>query len=141
MGLITCVRLAVSNDWINEEGWALYLQGSHFVRQGVEGLGSELQRRGISRHSQWGAKGIVDHLTSVLGSQSQGPPTRAIFFCDAGVQTDSAALGSTHRFGSSSNAITERKHSKLSADDLWAILKSSQDISSDINLSSGKTVS
>jgi hypothetical protein len=53
------VRLAVNNDWLLEEGWALYLQGSHFVRSGVEGLGSELQRRGISRQSQWGAHGIV----------------------------------------------------------------------------------
>ncbi|KAJ7226000.1 dual-domain HisK/Mak2 protein kinase [Mycena pura] len=132
------VRLAVSNDWINEEGWALFLQGSHFVRQGVEGLGNELQRRGISRHSQWGAKGIVNHLNSVLGSDSQGPPTRAIFFCDVAVQTDSMALGvgSIRGYGSSSVGITGRQQSKLSADDLWAILKSSQDISSDINLSS-----
>ncbi|KAJ6569666.1 dual-domain HisK/Mak2 protein kinase [Mycena capillaripes] len=128
------VRLAVSNDWINEEGWALYLQGSHFVRQGVDGLGSELQRRGISRHSQWGAKGIVNYLNSLLGSDSQGPPTRAIFFCDAAVQTDSMALGIQDY--PSSAGITDRQHSKLSADDLWAILKSSQDISSDINLSS-----
>ncbi|KAJ6501559.1 dual-domain HisK/Mak2 protein kinase [Mycena vitilis] len=128
------VRLAVSNDWINEEGWALYLQGSHFVRQGVDGLGSELQRRGISRHSQWGAKGIVNHLNSLLGSDSQGPPTRAIFFCDAAVQTDSMAMG-IQDYTSSSGGITDRQQS-LSADDLWAILKSSQDISSDINLSS-----
>ncbi|KAJ7655307.1 dual-domain HisK/Mak2 protein kinase [Mycena polygramma] len=128
------VRLAVSNDWINEEGWALYLQGSHFVRQGVDGLGSELQRRGISRHSQWGAKGIVNHLNSLLGSDSQGPPTRAIFFCDAAVQTDSMAMG-IQDYTSSPGGITDRQQS-LSADDLWAILKSSQDISSDINLSS-----
>ncbi len=70
-------RLACSYDWQLEEGWALYLvcdlmfllllqvltnivqQGSHFVRCGVEGLGGELQRRGISRHQQWGARGIV----------------------------------------------------------------------------------
>ncbi|KAJ7151534.1 hypothetical protein C8R46DRAFT_1166444 [Mycena filopes] len=147
------VRLAVSNDWINEEGWALYLQGSHFVRQGVEGLGSELQRRGISRHSQWGAKGIVyvfsltheyplliegnrNHLNSLLGSDSQIPPTRAIFFCDAAVQTDTMSLGGIQDSSSSSADITDRQQSSLSADDLWAILKSSQDISSDINLSS-----
>ncbi|KAJ7748524.1 hypothetical protein DFH07DRAFT_747280 [Mycena maculata] len=132
------VRLAVDNDWINEEGWALYLQGSHFVKQGVEGLGSELQRRGISRHSQWGAKGIVNHLNAVLGSQSQGPPTRAILFCDAAVQTDSMALGtgSMQSYGLSSADITERQQSKLNADELWTILKSSQDISSDIDMSS-----
>ncbi|KAJ7071393.1 hypothetical protein C8F01DRAFT_1110373 [Mycena amicta] len=126
------VRLAVSNDWVNEEGWALFLQGSHFVRQGVDGLGSELQRRGISRHAQWGAKAIVNHLNSTLGSESQGPPTRAIFFCDAAVQTESIALG----LGSMQASTSERQDSKLGADDLWAILKSSQDISSDINLSS-----
>ncbi|KAJ7102419.1 dual-domain HisK/Mak2 protein kinase [Mycena belliarum] len=126
------VRLAVSNDWINEEGWALFLQGSHFVRQGVDGLGSELQRRGILRHSQWGARGIVNHLNSLLGSQSQSPPTRQVFLCDVAVQTDSM-IG---LMGSNATGIAERQHSKLSADDLWAILKSSQDISSDINLSS-----
>ncbi|KAK7064662.1 histidine kinase [Favolaschia claudopus] len=121
------VRLAVNNDWINEEGWALFL--------GVEGLGAELQRRGILRHSQWGAKGIVTHLNSLLGTDSQGPPTRAIFFCDAAVQTDSMALG-IHDYTSSSTSVADRHQSKLSADDLWNILKSSQDISSDINLSS-----
>nr|GAT57553.1 histidine kinase [Mycena chlorophos] len=126
------VRLAVSNDWINEEGWALYLQGSHFIRQGVEGLGSELQRRGISRHAQWGAKGIVNYLNSTLGTNSQGPPTRAILYCDAAVQTDSISLG----IGSMQASPSERQQSELGADDLWAILKSSQDISSDINLSS-----
>ncbi|KAJ7630475.1 hypothetical protein FB45DRAFT_915621 [Roridomyces roridus] len=130
------VRLAVTNDWINEEGWALYLQGSHFVRQGVEGLGSELQRRGISRHSQWGAKGIVNHLNAVMGSQSQGPPTRAIFFCDAAVQTDNIGINSIQPYGSSSAGIAERPQTKLSADELWTILKSSQDISSDIDMTS-----
>ncbi|KAJ7022028.1 hypothetical protein C8F04DRAFT_1139170 [Mycena alexandri] len=130
------VRLAVSNDWINEEGWALYLQGSHFVRQGVEGLGSELQRRGISRHSQWGAKGIVNHLNSLLGADSQLPPTRAIFFCDVAVQTDTMSSGGIQDYTSSSADITDRQQSKLSAEELWAILQSSQDISSDINLSS-----
>ena len=29
------------------------------MRCGVEGLGSELQMRGISRHAKWGAQGIV----------------------------------------------------------------------------------
>lgn len=66
----------MNNDWLLEEGWASYLvrtsfvfvvrcylrlqqQGCHFVRCGVEGLGGELQRRGISRQAQWGARGIV----------------------------------------------------------------------------------
>jgi hypothetical protein len=29
-------RLAMDNDWIMEEGWALYLEGCHFQRQGIE---------------------------------------------------------------------------------------------------------
>lgn len=37
----------------------IFKQGSHFERCGVEGLGSELQCRGISLHAQWGAQGIV----------------------------------------------------------------------------------
>jgi hypothetical protein len=68
----------VNNDWKLEEAWGLYLvgfpyriiamllayltafkQGSHFERCGVDGLGSELQCRGISLHGQWGAQGIV----------------------------------------------------------------------------------
>ena len=36
-----------------------FKQGSHFERCGVQGLGSELQCRGISLHAQWGAQGIV----------------------------------------------------------------------------------
>lgn len=69
------VKLAVNNDWILEESWALFLQGSHFIRCGVEGLGGELQRRGISRQSQWGARGIayvpgVCFIFSVRSSES-----------------------------------------------------------------------
>lgn len=37
----------------------IFKQGSHFERCGIEGLGSELQCRGISLHAQWGAQGIV----------------------------------------------------------------------------------
>ena len=55
----TAVKLAVNNDFLLEEGLALFLQGSHFVRTGVDGLGSELQRRGLARQSQWGALGVV----------------------------------------------------------------------------------
>jgi hypothetical protein len=77
-----------------------------------------------------------NHLNSLLGSDSQNPPTRAIFFCDAAVQTESMAMG-MQDYLSSPTGISDRHQSKLSADDLWGILKSSQDISSDINLSSG----
>lgn len=28
--------MAVNHDWVMEEAWALYLEGSHFLRRGVE---------------------------------------------------------------------------------------------------------
>lgn len=68
----------MENNWLLEEGWGLFLvcsvhfpsrqyiltlisikQGSHYSRCGIEGLGQELQRRGIARQAQWGAQGIV----------------------------------------------------------------------------------
>jgi hypothetical protein len=69
-------RLAMENEWLLEEGWGLFLvcwllpllgydfsfsekQGSHYLRCGIVGLGQELQRRGIARQAQWGARGIV----------------------------------------------------------------------------------
>jgi hypothetical protein len=30
------IRLAVNHDWAMEEAWALYLEGCHFLRCGVE---------------------------------------------------------------------------------------------------------
>ncbi|KAJ7459516.1 hypothetical protein B0H11DRAFT_2316871 [Mycena galericulata] len=45
-------------------------------------------------------------------------------------------MGSTQSYGTSSAGITERQQSKLSADELWTTLKSSQDIPSDIDVSS-----
>ena len=44
----------------------IFKQGSHFERCGVEGLGSELQCRGISLHAQWGAQGIVYAIIFVM---------------------------------------------------------------------------
>ncbi|TFK40893.1 dual-domain HisK/Mak2 protein kinase [Crucibulum laeve] len=131
------VKLAVNNDWLLEEGWALYLQGSHFVRCGVEGLGGELQRRGISRQTQWGALGIVNYLTSLADTRSQYPLKRSIFSSDAAIQTEAVAIGVeslVHVTGTRSDQ--EDRESTLSASDLGSILKWSKDISSDINLSS-----
>ncbi|KAF8665081.1 hypothetical protein AX16_000549 [Volvariella volvacea WC 439] len=131
------VQNAVNNDWLLEEGWALYLQGSHFVRCGVEGLGGELQRRGIARHSQWGAQGIVNYLTSVIGVRPQYPLKRPIFSSDVAVQTENVVVGvstEASEFGLTGN--TGDEESSLSATDLASILKWSKDISSDINLSS-----
>ncbi|KAF9258589.1 dual-domain HisK/Mak2 protein kinase [Marasmius fiardii PR-910] len=128
------VKLAVNNDWLMEEAWGLYLQGCHFVRSGVEGLGSELQRRGISRHSQWGAQGIVNHLTSVVGTRSHYMLKRPIFTSDVAVQTDST-IGLSSRYDDHKTDADEQETS-LRASHLNAILKWSKDISSDINLSS-----
>ncbi|KII94402.1 hypothetical protein PLICRDRAFT_695401 [Plicaturopsis crispa FD-325 SS-3] len=135
------VKLAVNNDWLLEEGWGLYLQGCHFVRCGVEGLGSELQRRGIARQSQWGAHGIVNYLTSVVGSRSQQPLKRPIFSSDVAVQTDSVMIGISPEpqllYGQEKMDATEDQEiSSLTASDLASILRWSKDISSDINLSS-----
>lgn len=45
-------------------GYRFFLQqGSHFMRQSIEGLGTELQRKGISRQMKWGAKGILCAFT------------------------------------------------------------------------------
>ncbi|KAI3615522.1 histidine kinase [Moniliophthora roreri] len=131
------VKLAVNNDWLMEEAWGLYLQGCHFVRCGVEGLGSELQRRGISRHSQWGAQGIVNHLNSVLGTGSQYTLKRPIFTSDVAVQTESTMVHvGASRYDSSKMDTGEEQETSLQASHLAAILKWSKDISSDINLSS-----
>ncbi|PPQ63721.1 hypothetical protein CVT24_004301 [Panaeolus cyanescens] len=134
----SAVKLAVNNDWIPEEAWALYLQGSHFIRCGVEGLGSELQRRGVARHTHWGAQGIVQHLTISSGMRVRLPLKRAIFSSDAAVQTDNVATPF-----SSTTASLDARHSEqvdqeslLNASDLASILKWSQEISSDIILSS-----
>ncbi|KAK0233760.1 dual-domain HisK/Mak2 protein kinase [Armillaria fumosa] len=133
----TAVKLAVNHDWLLEEGWGLYLQGCHFVRTGVEGLGSELQRRGISRHSQWGAQGIVNYLNTVVGSRPQYPLKRPIFMTDVAVQTESATVDDPNfPYGQTKTAMSDEQESTLSASDLASILKWSKDISSDINLSS-----
>ncbi|KAI0325627.1 histidine kinase [Cubamyces sp. BRFM 1775] len=135
------VKLAVNNDWLLEGGWGLFLQGSHFVRCGVEGLGSELQRRGIARQAQWGARGLVNYLSSLLETRSQPVPLkRHIFSADVAVQTDSVVIaaqpalqGTFER--TSLEATEEEQISTLTAADLASILKWSKEISGDINLS------
>ncbi|KAJ3724256.1 hypothetical protein DFJ43DRAFT_1157787 [Lentinula guzmanii] len=131
------VKQAVNNDWLLEEGLGLYLQGSHFVKCGVEGLGSELQRRGISRQSQWGAQGIVNCLNSIVGIQSQHPLKRSIFTSDVAVQTDSGLASLSSQMSSNPKMdIGDDQQTTLRANHLAAILQWSKDISSDINLSS-----
>ncbi|GBE78499.1 histidine kinase [Sparassis crispa] len=133
------VKLAVNNDWLLEAGWAIFLQGCHFVRCGVEGLGSELQRRGISRQAQWGARGIVNNLTSLLDTRAQLPLKRHIFSSDVAVQTDSVVMTSNPQMqgifdNGKSDSTEEEEISKLTAADLASILKWSKEISSDIHL-------
>ncbi|KAJ3894889.1 hypothetical protein GG344DRAFT_62575 [Lentinula edodes] len=131
------VKQAVNNDWLLEEGLGLYLQGCHFVKCGVEGLGSELQRRGISRQSQWGAQGIVNHLNSVVGIRSQYPLKRPIFTSDVAVQTDSGLASlSSQMLSHPKMDVSDDHQTTLRASHLAAILQWSKDISSDINLSS-----
>lgn len=132
------VKLSVNNDWLTEEGWCLYLQGSHFVRCGVEGLGLELQRRGISRHAQWGAQGIVNYLTAASGGHVQNLLKKPIFSLDVAVQTEAAVSfdSTSYAIGKMGTDAHDDQESTLSATDLASILKWSKDISSDINLSS-----
>ncbi|KAI0700426.1 histidine kinase [Cytidiella melzeri] len=137
-------KLAVNNDWLLEEGLGLFLQGSHFVRCGVEGLGSELQRRGISRQSQWGARGIVNHLSSLVAERTSLPFKRHIFSSDVAVQTDAVIVDSSPGStadddsfmpGNAMNSTEEDVVTKLSSADLASILRWSKEISRDINLS------
>ncbi|CCM01303.1 uncharacterized protein FIBRA_03352 [Fibroporia radiculosa] len=131
------VKLAVNNDWLLESGWAIYLkrqQGSHFVRCGVEGLGNELQRRGIARQAQWGARGIVNYLSSQLDSRPHFALKRHIFSSDVAVQTDSVVMSSSPRIPGKAEHTEEDEISSLTASDLASILKWSKDISTDINL-------
>ncbi|KAI0047651.1 histidine kinase [Auriscalpium vulgare] len=133
------VQLAVNNDWPMEEGWATYLQGAHFVRSGVEGLGAELQRRGIARHSQWGARGIVSFLTSLMGVRPQDSVKKNGFTNDVGVQTESVAVGGTGPsavYEEMKDVNDEDEVTTLPASDLASVLKWSKEIATDIHLSS-----
>ncbi|KAI0809255.1 histidine kinase [Irpex lacteus] len=138
------IKLAVNNDWLLEEGLGLFLQGTHFVRCGVEGLGTELQRRGIARQSQWGARGIVDHLSSLVAERTSLPFKRHIFSQDVAVQTDAVHVSSnstgtseedSYMQGNPSASTDEDLVTQLTSSDLASILRWSKEISRDINLS------
>jgi hypothetical protein len=81
-----------------------------------------------------------NHLTALTGLQSQHPLKRSIFSSDVAVQTEAAVLNlSTPPVTNGHWAETnDGEESELSAGDLASILKWSKDISSDINLLSGK---
>ncbi|KAI1786301.1 histidine kinase [Ganoderma leucocontextum] len=135
------VKLAVNNDWLLEGGLGFFFQGCHFVRCGVEGLGSELQRRGIAKQAQWGARGLVSYLSSLLETRAQPVALkRHIFSADVAVQTDSVVIATQPPLQgpferTSLDASEEEQISTLTAADLASILKWSKEISGDINLS------
>ncbi|KAI0286668.1 histidine kinase [Russula aff. rugulosa BPL654] len=113
---------ATNHDWPLEEGWALYLQGSHFVRCGVHGLGHELQRRGVSRQQQWGARGIVSSSAPPLYFNKRNTVTM-----DIGVQTDSVMVGinghKTMHEDAGSDITEEEAVTSLPASALASVLK------------------
>lgn len=130
------IKIAASHGWLLEEGWALYLQGCHFVRQSVEGLGTDLQRKGASRQSKWGAKAIVDLMMREIVDDPVYPLKRHSLTSEASVQT--IATKKAHDSQSmqpKEQLVQDQDFSDLSAADLANILKWSSDISSDISLS------
>ncbi|KXN87566.1 Peroxide stress-activated histidine kinase mak2 [Leucoagaricus sp. SymC.cos] len=135
------VRLAMENVWLLEEGWGLFLQGSHYSRCGIDGLGQELQRRGIARQAQWGARGIVAYMTNVVGTKPHQSLKKSLFTTDVGIQTE-ASEAFIGEMASVSEGVQQRigldgdQEPSLCASDLASILKWSTEISSDINLSS-----
>ncbi|KAF5355680.1 hypothetical protein D9756_004007 [Leucocoprinus leucothites] len=132
------ITLATEGGWLLEEGWGLFLQGSHYLRCGIVGLGQELQRRGITCQGQWGARGIVNYMTSIVGTKLQQSLKKSPFTSDVGIQTE-VPLGEIVGVSEIVKCKVELRgdtEPSLSASDLASILKWSTDISSDINLSS-----
>ncbi|KAL7411025.1 hypothetical protein BDY24DRAFT_371574 [Mrakia frigida] len=84
---------AQDGDWICDEGWILFLSGSNFVRCGVEVIGRELQARGITKQSQWGAFGVANYLTEKIGGVSSDPRLGS-HMVEVGVQTDRTIMAS-----------------------------------------------
>ena len=85
-------------------------------------------------------------MSSIMGKFPHHSQKRSTLSCDAAVQTDSVMVGYT----SPSLMPLERENVKagearettsLAAADLASILKWSKDVSSDINLASGDTLS
>ncbi len=77
---------------------------------------------------------------SQMGPRSQFPLKRSIFTSDVAVQTDNSAIfmgKETTPYEQTRVEANDDNETTLSASDLASILKWSQDISSDINLSSG----
>jgi hypothetical protein len=125
----------------------------------VHGLGVELQRRGVSRQRQWGARGIVSvhyisypvcltfnfhraSLFSELNAQPLNFNKRNTVTVDVGVQTHSVMVGinghKTMHDDAGGDIADEEAATSLPASALASVLKWSKDIAADIHLFSGK---
>lgn len=75
------------------------------------------------------------HLSSLIGSRSQAPMKRHLFSSDAAVQTENSGMSSSsHRMAYDTDRADGDEGASLTASELLSILKWSQEISSDINL-------
>ncbi|CED84388.1 histidine kinase [Phaffia rhodozyma] len=137
------VKLAQDGGWVLDEGNALFLSGSHFVRSGVKQFGTELQNRAIARHTHWGSFGISNYLSSKIVMTDTIISRACADTSEIGVQTDYTAVGPVsvpqrpvyNAFPSAESDEEHPNFENLTTDDLTAIIKASQVISSDVNVS------
>ncbi|KAI6136939.1 STKc type histidine kinase [Pisolithus sp. B1] len=135
------VKLASNHEWLLEEGFALYLEGSHLIRTGVEGLGAELQQQGIAKEMQWGAYGIVRNLSAIVDPQFQPPFRRPVSYVNAAVQADAyvdkSPLSVSPTLSLDGQATDELDGiSSLPPSDLMLIIRKSKEIADCLSLSS-----
>ncbi|KAI6159530.1 STKc type histidine kinase [Pisolithus thermaeus] len=135
------VKLASNHEWLLEEGFALYLEGCHLIRTGVEGLGAELQQQGIAKEMQWGAYGIVRSLSAVVDPQFQPPLRRPVSYVNAAVQADAyinkSPLSVSPTLSLDGQGTDELDGiSSLPPSDLMLIIRKSKEIADCLSLSS-----
>lgn len=131
-------------SWLPEFAFETFVQeGAHFIRHGLESLGSELQQRGVTRQTQWGAHGIARSLLRESTHTEARILKRRIFAAEVAVQTDS--IVATDVESSRARDVMDIEGDdgfgdelgSLSAVDLASIIRWNQAIASDINLSAG----
>lgn len=128
------------------------------MRQSIDGLGTELQHKGISRQLKWGAKGILcaifclvlktscdppqirDYMTREMGDGPIYPLKRSLFTSEASVQTTLDMSINTDYQGRPANTqlTDDASLSSLSRPELVSIMEWSSEISKNINLFLGK---
>jgi hypothetical protein len=64
--------------WTDMPGAHWPQEGCHYVRVGVTSLGTELQQRGRTRHAQYGARGTVYVLSTLVDGASLLKRTQGI---------------------------------------------------------------